>query len=57
MKAELLKVIAGLECCACNEVVQICDATCPYYDSERCIDDLMRDALEILREVESDGLY
>lgn len=56
MSKELLKVIAGLECCdECK-----C-GSCPYNDGRilgvKCIEDLMRDALRILREVSEDGLY
>lgn len=52
--AELLKVIAGLECCA--DIDRSCE-DCPYDGVEYCEVALMRDALEILREVESDGVY
>ena len=52
----LLKVIAGIECCFRDEC-----GICPYEDGEfgacRCMFVLLRDALEILREVEQDGLY
>ena len=57
MNKDLLKVIAGLECC--SDPNGSCDL-CPYDDgtwSDRCILRLDRDALEILREVEQDGLY
>ena len=59
MNKELLKVIAGLECCRNPKDVR-CD-DCPYDDgritSSRCIGALMTDVLTILREVERDGLY
>lgn len=59
MNDDLLKVIAGLECCG-NADGMVCGC-CPYNDGRRfgvrCIRALMTDALEILREVESDGLY
>lgn len=57
MSAELLKVIAGLECCIDDHGCNIC----PYRDGfgvgVQCMNDLMNDALEILREVAEDGLY
>lgn len=56
--AELLKVIAGLECCTAEG--EGC-TMCPYDDGWgigiKCCEDLMHDALEILREVAEDGLY
>lgn len=59
MNKDLLKVIAGLECCGNADGV-VC-GNCPYNDgrrfSVRCIRSLMADVLEILREVERDGLY
>lgn len=58
MNKELLKVIAGLECCG-NADGMTCSC-CPYNDgrrfSVRCVRDLLTDALAILREVERDGL-
>lgn len=55
----LMKVIAGLECCIEDEIGNC--RICPYKDGfgvgVKCMDDVMRDALEILREVENDGLY
>lgn len=56
--AELWKVLAGLECCTGES--GNCDY-CSYahWNSGmiKCMEHLMRDCLEILREVESDGLY
>ena len=60
MSAELMKVIAGLECCIGDGENFECEI-CPYDDGTDqvyCIfNGLMRDALEILREVAEDGLY
>ena len=52
---DLLKVIAGLECCLGDD--EDC-GLCPHKGEKMilCIDALMQDALEILREVEQDGL-
>ena len=59
MNKDLLKVIAGLECCRDAEDMD-CDV-CPYDDglddSGECMSGLMSDALRILREVERDGVY
>lgn len=59
MSKDLLKVIAGLECC--KDVKNANCDLCPYDDgritSARCVSGLLSDALEILREVEQDGLY
>ena len=55
MNAELMKVIAGLECC--SDPNGSC-AECSYDWNRRgivCMRELMRDALEILREVCADG--
>lgn len=57
MSDELLKVIAGLECCSPG--VNGC-GMCPYRSkvwTGECLEELLSDALKILREVESDGLY
>lgn len=56
MNDDLMKVIAGLECCT-NRQAFACEM-CPYNDGD-CVDSLnvMLDALTILREVEQDGLY
>ena len=56
MNEDLLEVIAGLECCI--DPNSTCDM-CPHKNKRLglCIDFLMMDALEILREVERDGLY
>lgn len=55
MNKDLLKVIAGLECCGNGMKCYMC----PYAAEKlfRCVDVMMKDALEILKEVESDGLY
>lgn len=55
MDKDLLKVIAGLECCL-SDNDDAC-SICPYRPEKLCIDVLMKGALEILREVEQDGLY
>lgn len=52
---ELDKVIAGLEFCGeANKSVDACLAMCPYYgerDGDKvCMDFLMEDALELLKE-------
>lgn len=52
---KLDKVIAGLECCSeAKDTVNICPMRCPYYgerDGEKvCLDILMADALELLKE-------
>lgn len=45
---KLNKVIVGLECCLDEE--RDCKSSCPYYRDEMgCMDDLMAEALEILR--------
>lgn len=58
MNEDLLKVIAGLECC--TAMIDSC-SMCPYdngeWDNISCLDKLDHDALRILREVEQDGLY
>ena len=58
MNPELMKVIAGLECCVGE------DSDCDYCSYKGkggvalvCMLSLMRDALKILREVAEDGLY
>ena len=56
MNKDLMKVIAGLECCISGDEKQGCDI-CAYKGFGPCIDILMADALAILREVEQDGLY
>lgn len=60
MTEDLLKVIAGLECCRDTEITLRCEV-CPYdygrNTSGSCVGALMTDALRILREVEQDGLY
>ena len=48
---KLNKVIVGLECCLDEE--RDCKSSCPYYRDEMgCMDDLMAEALEVLRKVE-----
>jgi hypothetical protein len=46
------KVIRGLECCLSEDMS--CSENCPYfkgsYELDGCMDDLMADALEVLRE-------
>lgn len=61
MNKDLLKVIAGLECCRDANGNLRCEM-CPYDieddgDIVDCIGNIMTDALTILREVERDGLY
>ena len=46
---KLNKVIAGLECCRINEDVP-CEVGCPYSGVEGCVDKVMLDALEVLKE-------
>ena len=58
MNKDLLKVIAGLECCK-DEGDNNC-RMCPYFRlmvDDDCVGRLLRDTLTILREVEQDGLY
>lgn len=40
------KVIRGLECCLSDAD---CDKCCPYFKGDGCMDEMMADALEILR--------
>lgn len=51
---KLEKVIAGLECCQSEDMS--CAENCPYfkgsYEVDGCIDELMAEALEVLREGE-----
>lgn len=47
---KLSKVIAGLECC--QSANMSCSDNCPYfkgYELDGCMDDLMAEALEVLR--------
>ncbi len=46
---KLDKVIAALECCLVNED-EPCEAGCPYSGVEGCVDKVMLDALEWLKE-------
>jgi hypothetical protein len=60
MMEKLDKVIAGLECCGeANEIVNVCLEGCPYYgerDGDKvCMDMLMEDALDLLKELSSDN--
>ncbi len=47
------KVIAGLECCQSENMS--CADNCPYfkgkYELDGCMDDLMAEALEVLKEI------
>ncbi len=46
------KVIAGLECCQSENMS--CKENCPYfkgYELNGCMDDLMAEALEVLKEI------
>lgn len=54
--ADIEKVIKGLECCS-NSQKNRCEAnSCPYWVSECCcIDDMLNDALELLKEQEDLG--
>ncbi len=57
MTEDLLKVIAGLECC---QAENLDCSVCPYDDGKMgvdCMERMNADALRILREVEQDGLY
>lgn len=56
MNEELMKVIAGLECCTGGKIKCY---TCPYDNGRwdvHCMDKLMTEALHILKEVERDGI-
>lgn len=48
---KLEKVLAGLECCQSEDMS--CAENCPYfkgsYEVDGCMDELMADALELLR--------
>lgn len=47
------KVIRGLECCLSKDMS--CKENCPYFDGkyelDGCMDDLMAEALELLKEI------
>lgn len=45
------QVVNGIECCACNKTENESCCVCPYTDSPNsCIDELLKDALELLKE-------
>ena len=51
---KLEKVIKGLECCCATEMNRCEQNTCPYWVSEICcIDEVMADALALLKEQEA----
>ncbi len=54
------KVIKGLECCAFNHVDCYKLYDCPYKNAENndtavCVDILMRDALELIKDLENEN--
>lgn len=49
---KLDKVIAALECCRVNED-EPCEVGCPYNGVEGCVDKVMLDALDLLKELRS----
>lgn len=49
---KLDKVVAALECCRVNED-EPCEVGCPYNGVEGCVDKVMLDALEVLKELRS----
>ena len=45
------KIIKGLECCT-NISMKCEEEKCPYWKNDDCSDDLMRDAISLLKEQE-----
>ena len=52
MSLDREKVIKGLECCT-NINMKCEEEKCPYWKNDDCSDDLMRDALSLLKEHEA----
>ena len=54
-REKVSEVIKGLECCSVNFTDCVCGEEideCPYCGTKKCIDNLMRDALELLKAQE-----